>query len=121
MLAVKLEDDHSTVVRCTGDAATMVVSTVFDYACTEGNVKLIVGDTDFRIRYFWKRLAGETAITSEAKKKRRAIWRDIGNIGECIGNVKIYLTLVSAFGRCNKISAEHGQGKLSTLILLEKY
>ena len=49
LLVVQLEADNHVVVRCTGYAATMVVSTILDYACTRGNVKLIASDADFRI------------------------------------------------------------------------
>ena len=49
-------EDYHTVVRCTSDASTMVVSTLLDYACTEGNVELIAADTDLLIMliYVWK-------------------------------------------------------------------
>ena len=57
---------------------------------------------------------GERTINYEATKKHKAIERDIGNIAECIGDVRKYLTLVHAFGGCEV------NCKLSMLKFLDK-
>ena len=44
-------EDHHTIGRCADDANMMVVSTVFDYACTGGNEELIAADTELLIIY----------------------------------------------------------------------
>ena len=92
----KFIEDHHTVVRCNGDASTMVVSTVLDYACTGGNVELISADTDILIMliYVWNSILGEITMNSEATKKHKAIKCDIGNTVELISDVWFWLMLL---------------------------
>ena len=100
----------------------MIVSTVFDHACTGDNTELIAADTDLLIFliYFWNNLMGQIIMRTEATKKHKAVERDIGVIAECIGDVGKYLTFVHAFGGCDTTSAVYGQGKLWISKLLEK-
>ena len=76
LLAVQFEADHCTIGRCTGDHA------VPDNACTGGIMEVNAADTNLLIIliYFWNSLMGEINIKPEAKKKLKAIERDIGNI-----------------------------------------
>ena len=82
----------------------------------------IAADTDLLIMftYFWDSLMEQIIMRSEATKKHKAIERDIGEIAECIGNVRKYLTFVHLFSGFDTNSAGYGQGKLSILKLLEK-
>ena len=77
----------------------MVVFTALDHACSGGNVELIVADTDplIMLTYFWNSLIGEITIKSEATKNNKAMERGIGNIIDCIADVRKYLTLVHTF------------------------
>ena len=47
-------------------------------------------------------------MSTEATKKHKAIERHIGVSAECIGDVRKYLKLVHAFGRCDSTSAVYG-------------
>ena len=116
-------EDHHTVVRCTGDNGTMVVSTVLDYACTGCKMELIAADTDLLIMliYVWNSIIGDITINSEATKKHKAIKYDVDNIAERINNVRKYLILVYALDECNTTSAAYKQDKLSVVKLLEKF
>ena len=49
LIVAQLEADHHDIVRCAGDADSVVVSTIPDNACTGGNVELIAADTDLLI------------------------------------------------------------------------
>ena len=100
----------------------MIVSTVLDHACTGDNVELIAADTDLLIMltYFWNSLMGKIIMKTEATKKHKAIERDIGVIGECIGDVGKYPTFINVFGGCDTTSSVYGPSKLSILKLLEK-
>ena len=104
-------EDHHTVVRCTGDATAMVVSTVLDYACTGGNVVLIAANTDLLIIliYVWNSIIGEITMNAEVTKKHKAIKFNIGNTAERINGVRTYLILVHAFSECNTTSAAYEQ------------
>ena len=42
-------EDHQTFVRCKSETSTVGVSTLPDYACTEGNMKLIAANADLLI------------------------------------------------------------------------
>ena len=119
----KLIEDGHTVVRCTGDASTMIVSAILDYACTRGNVELTAADTDLLIMfiYVWNSIMGEITMNSEATKKHKAVKCDIGNTAESISDVRKCSILVHAFGECNTTSAAYEQGNLSVLKLLEKF
>ena len=119
----KLIEDGNTVVRCTGDASTMIVSAILDYACTRGNVELTAADTDLLIMfiYVWNSIMGEITMNSEATKKHKAVKCDIGNTAESISDVRKCSILVHAFGECNTTSAAYEQGNLSVLKLLEKF
>ena len=57
----KLIEERHSVISCTGDASTMVVSTVLNYACTGGNGKLTAADTNLLImlKYIWNSIIGE--------------------------------------------------------------
>ena len=111
------------LIRWTGDASTVVVSTVLDYACTGGNVELIAADTDLLIMlmYVWNSIIGEITINSEATKNHKTIKCDIGNTAERINDVRKYLILVHAFGECNTTPATYEQKKPSVVKLLEKF
>ena len=87
LLALPLETDHHTVVKCTGDANTVVASSVTDHYCTGGNVEIIAAYTNLLILllYFWNCLIGELIMKSEATKNYKPIKRDIGNITEWMG------------------------------------
>ena len=88
LLAIQLEVDHHTVVRCTGDTDTAVVFTTLDHAYTGSNVELIAADTDVLIMliHIWNNLMGGITIKPEAKKKQKSIDRDIGNSTEYFGD-----------------------------------
>ena len=53
----------------------MGVSTLPDYACTEGNMKLIAANADLLIMiiYVQNSLIGETAMNSETTKKHKSM------------------------------------------------
>ena len=72
------------------------------------------------IIYFWNSLMVEIVIKPEATENHKAIGRDNGNIVKCTGNIRNYFTLVLDFGGCETTSADHGQGKLLVMKLLEK-
>ena len=65
LLAAGLESDGHTVLKSTGDADTMIVSTVLDCACT-GDVTLLAADTDLFIMllYFWNNCMGRIVMKS---------------------------------------------------------
>ena len=55
LLAVQLYADHHIIVRCTGDADAIIVTTVLNHAYTGGNVELIEANNAFLIMliHFW--------------------------------------------------------------------
>ena len=62
----------------------------------------------------------EVVIKPEATENHKAIGRHNGNIAKCTGNIRNYFTLVLDFGGRDTTSADHGQGKLSVMKLLEE-
>ena len=84
-------------------------------------MELVAADNNLLIMlmYFWNSLIREINIKSEATKKQEAIERDIGNIVECIDDVRKYLPFAHAFVGCDTTSAVHGLGKLSILKVLK--
>lgn len=68
---VQQEEDDHTVVRCTGEADTVLAFTILDHGCTGSNVQLNGADTDLLIMfiYSWNNFMGEIVMKPEATKK----------------------------------------------------
>ena len=68
----------------------MIVSTILDYSCTEGNAKLIAADADLltMLMYVCNNIIGDINMYSEDTKKHKPIKCDIGNTTEHISDVR---------------------------------
>lgn len=81
LLAEALESDGHLVLKSSGDAETLIVSTVLDYACIN-NVTLVAADKNLFIMllYFWNTGMGRVIMKSEASKKHSATEHNIGEL-----------------------------------------
>ena len=122
VLATALESDGHEVIRCKGDADTSIVSAVLDHCCEGENVVLLAADTDLLIMllYFWNDLMGHVIMKSEGTKRHKTIERNIGEMAQCLEDVRGFLTIAHAFTGCDTTSAVFDQGKASIIKLFEK-
>ena len=122
LLATALESDGHEVIRCKGDADTSIVSAVLDRCCEGENVVLLAADTDLLIMllYFWNDLMGHVIMKSEGTKRHKTIERNIGEMAQCLEDVRGFLTIAHAFTGCDATSAIFDQGKASIIKLFEK-
>ena len=103
--AVQLEADYHTAVRCTGDADTVVASTVLDNVCIGGNVELIASHTGLltMLKYFRNSLMGEATIKPAVTKNQKAAERDmitLQNVSAMLENIwRCFILLVTAIQR----------------------
>ena len=97
LLAVALESNGHSVVKCNNDADTAIVSTVLDYACENKDVCLVGADTDLLIMllYMWNDAMGRIVMKREGSKRHKESVRDIGKMAESLVDVRKYLTFHS--------------------------
>ena len=121
LLAVALESNGRSVVKCNNDADTAIVSTVLDYACENKDVCLVGADTVLvMLLYMWNDSMGRITMKCEGSKRHMESVRDIGKMAESLRDVRKYLTFIHAFGGCDTTSATFGLGKISILKLMEE-
>ena len=73
LLSYALSSNNHNVVRSSGDADTVIVSNVLDFACLGHEVELIGADTDLLIMliYMWNEMIEKITLKSEATRKQR--------------------------------------------------
>ena len=122
LLSHALSSNNHNVVRSPGDANTIIVSNVLDFACLGHEVELIGADTDLLIMliYMWNEMMGKITMKSEATRKQNEVRRDIEQYSSCLGDIRKYITLIHAFAGCDTTSSIYGHGKMRILRLLQK-
>ena len=122
MLFDKLELSHNVVLQCTGDADTVIVSKVLDYACAGNSLKLIGADIELQIMllYFWNSEMAEITMLSELTKKNEDIVYNISRITVSISDIRKHITFANSFGGFDTALVIHGLDKVYLLRLLVK-
>ena len=122
LLSYALSSNNHNVVRSSGDADTVIVSNVLDFACLGHEVELIGADTDLSIMliYMWNEMIEKITMKSEATRKQKDVRRDIEQCSSCLGDIRKYITLIHAFAGCDTTSSIYGHRKMRILRLLQK-
>ena len=114
-----LRDDSQTVLNCTGDADTTIVSTALGY-CTSGSLVVVVeDDTDIvtmLLLYHWKKEMGDLIFFQE---RLNCGW-NVKSAALRLDMEREHLLFVHAMSGCDTISAPFGKGKASFLNLFKK-
>ena len=87
-------NNNHNVVRSPGDADTVIVSNILDFACLGHEIKQIGADTDLVIMliYMWNEMMGKITMKSETTGKQNEVRRDIEQYSSCLGDIRKYIT-----------------------------
>lgn len=113
-----LRDDSQTVVNCTGDADTTIVSTALSY-CTGGSpVVVVADDTDIVIMLLchWRKELGDLIFFQERLNRG---W-NMKSVAPRLDVEREHLLFVHAMSGCDTTSAPFGKWKASFLNLIKK-
>ena len=118
LISTFLRDDSQTVINCTDDADTAIVSTALGYCTGESPVVVVADDTDIVIMllYHWRKGMGDPIFFQERSNRG---W-NMKSVCPKLDVDKEHLLFIHAMSGCDTTSAPFGKGKASFLNLIKK-